>query len=233
MKKVVCVVLMAVILLAGVCAYASGFSQDPDRIEQAAKSVLMLEVYNRQGKLLATGSGFVAFDSSTLVTNYHVIDEKGTYEIIAIGDDDRNYSITKVLCADEEADIAILGFKNKTSLEPLALWAEKNLKRGAPVVAIGSPKGQKNTVSKGDISAVFADTDISVIQFTAPISPGSSGGALLNDDGKVIGITTGTLNEESQNINFAVHSAVVKAMYQAWDGTVYTLTNHKNSATFN
>lgn len=100
MKKVVCVVLMAVILLAGVCAYASGFSQDPDRIEQAAKSVLMLEVYNRHGKLLATGSGFVAFDSSTLVTNYHVIDEKGTYEIIAIGDDDRNYSITKVLCAD-------------------------------------------------------------------------------------------------------------------------------------
>lgn len=51
MKKVVCVVLMAVILLAGVCAYASGFSQDPDRIEQAAKSVLMLEVYNRQGKI--------------------------------------------------------------------------------------------------------------------------------------------------------------------------------------
>lgn len=233
MKKVVCVMLMAVILLAGVCAYASGFSQDPDRIEQAAKSVLMLEVYNRQGKLLATGSGFVAFDSSTLVTNYHVIDEKGTYEIIAIGDDDRNYSITKVLCADEEADIAILGFKNKTSLEPLALWAEKNLKRGAPVVAIGSPKGQKNTVSKGDISAIFTDTDISVIQFTAPISPGSSGGALLNDDGKVIGITTGTLNEESQNINFAVHSAVVKAMYQAWDGTMYTLTNHKNTATFN
>lgn len=232
MKKVVCAVLMAVILLTGVCAYASGFSQDPDRIEQAAKSVLMLEVYNRQGKLLATGSGFVAFDSSTLVTNYHVIDEKSTYEIIAIGDDDRRYSITKVFCADEEADIAILGFKDKTSLEPLPLWAEKNLKRGAPVVAIGSPKGQKNTVSKGDISAILTDTDISMIQFTAPVSHGSSGGALLNDDGKVIGITTATLKEESQNINFAVPSSAVKAMHQAWDGSVYTLTNHKNTAKF-
>ncbi len=230
MKKVVCAVMIAVILLAGMCAYASGFSQDPDRIEQAAKSVLMLEIYDRQGRLIATGSGFVAFDSGTLVTNYHVIED--AYRILAISDDDQSFSITKVFCADEETDIAILGFENKTTLEPLTLWADENLKRGAAVVAIGSPKGRKNTVSKGDIGAISTDMGVLMIQFTAPISHGSSGGALFNDEGKVIGITSATLKAESQNINFAVHSAVVKAMYQAWDGSVYTVTNHKKTARF-
>ncbi len=231
MKKVVCAVMTVVILLAGMCAYASSFSQDPDRIEQAAKSVLMLEIYDRQGRLIATGSGFVAFDSGTLVTNYHVIED--AYRILAISDDDQSFSITKVFCADEETDIAILGFENNTTLEPLTLWADENLKRGAAVVAIGSPKGRKNTVSKGDIGAISTDMGVLMIQFTAPISQGSSGGALFNDEGKVIGITSMILKEESQNINFAVSSAVVKAMYQAWDGSVYTVTNHKNTARFN
>lgn len=228
MKKVVCAVLMIVALLAGMCAYASGFSQDPDRIEQAAKSVLMLKMYDQRGNIIKRGSGFVAFDSGTLVTNYHVIND--AYEIYAVSDDDKSYMVTKVLCADEELDIAILGFEKKTSLEPLTLWADRNLKRGAPVVAIGSPMGRKNTVSKGEISAIYADANISEIQFTAPISHGSSGGALFNDDGKVIGVTTAILEAESQNINLAVPSAVVKAMYQAWDGRVYTVRNHKSSA---
>lgn len=223
--------MMIAILLTGMCAYASGFSQDPDQIERAAKSVLMLEIYDRQGRLLATGSGFVAFDSATLVTNYHVIED--AYKILAISDDDKSYSITKVFCADEEADIAILGFETPTALEPLTLWADKNLKRGAAVVAIGSPKGQKNTVSKGDIGAISTDMGVPTIQFTAPISHGSSGGALFNDEGKVIGVTSASHKEESQNINFAVSSAVVKAMYQAWDGSVYTVTNHKNTARLN
>lgn len=230
MKKVVCAVMMIAILLTGICAYASGFSQDPDQIERAAKSVLMLEIYNRQGQLIATGSGFVAFDSGTLVTNYHVIED--AYKILAISDDDKSYSITKVFCADEEADIAILGFETPTTLEPLTLWADKNLKRGAAVVAIGSPKGRKNTVSKGDIGAISTDMGVPTIQFTAPISHGSSGGALFNDEGKVIGITSATLKAESQNINFAVNSVVVKAMYQAWDGSVYTVTSYKKSARF-
>lgn len=235
MKKIVCAVLMAAILLAGMGAYASGFSQDPDRIEQAAKSVLMLEMYNRQGELFARASAFVAFDNGMLVTNYHVIAIEDVSKILAISDDFGTHAVTKVFCADKNADIAILGLKFKTPLlEPLPLWAEENPKRGMPVVAIGSPVGWLNTVSMGHISGVFEDGDTPMLQFTAPISRGSSGGALLNDDGKVIGVTTGSImGEDVQNVNYAVDIAAVKAMYQAWDGSVYTLTDYKNTARLN
>ncbi len=231
MRKIACAVLMIAILLTGMCAYASGFSQDPDRIEQAAKSVLMLRVYNRQGEILATASAFVAFDNGTLVTNYHAIAGEDVFRILAINDDGGTHVVTKVFCADKNADIAILGFQYPSSLlEPLSLWAEENPKRGMPVVAIGSPLGILNTVSKGNISVAFKASGIPIIQFTAPISQGSSGGALLNDDGRVIGVTTGSEIEDAQNINYAVNIAAAKAMYQAWDGSVYTLTDYKDTA---
>lgn len=67
-------------------AGASGFTTDPNAINQAAQSVLMLEVYNSKGIHFASGTGFVAFDSKTLVTNYHVI-EDGSY-LIGITDND-------------------------------------------------------------------------------------------------------------------------------------------------
>lgn len=70
-------------------------------------------------------------------------------------------------------------------------------------MAIGSPLGLLNSVSFGNVSALFKDEGVSFIQFTAPISSGSSGGALFNDKGQVIGITTGSLTE-GQNINLAV-----------------------------
>ena len=219
-------------------ALADGFSQNADEIERAAKSVLKIYVYEYESdsEPFATGSGFVAFDSSTLITNYHVID--GARLAYAVDDDDNEYLLSRVLCADEEADIAIIGFSEPTGLAPLELYPDDGLKRGASVVAIGSPKITKNTVSKGIISNVYDIDGIPTIQTDAAISPGSSGGALFNDSGKVIGVTTATYkskdeygnNTDAQNINFAVNIAVAQAMYNAWDGTQYTFRNHKTSA---
>ena len=136
----------------------------------------------------------MAFDNGTLVTNYHAIAIENVSKILAINDDGGTHAVTKVLCVDKDADIAILGLQYPSSLlEPLPLWAEENPKRGMPVVAIGSPVGWLNTVSMGHISGVFYDGDTPMLQFTAPISRGSSGGALLNDDGRVIDVTTGSI----------------------------------------
>ena len=219
-------------------ASASGFTQNADAIEQATKSVLKIYVFEKLGdnEPASTGSGFVAFSPLILITNYHVIDDAA--EVYAADDDDNIYEIDKVLCADKDADIAILGFKDSSNLKPLDLYADDQLKRGSPVVAIGSPKGLKNTVSTGIVSAQYVEDGIPLIQTTAPISPGSSGGALLNDDGRVIGVTSsGYVTKDefgedtgAQNINFAVNIAVAQAMYKAWDGTKYTLSNHKSSA---
>ena len=88
--------ILTLCLLLPTCALAeTGFSSDPDAIERAAKSVLMLEVYDADNELLATGSGFVAFDNRTLVTNYHVIEDADW--MVANSDDGYEYMVTKVL----------------------------------------------------------------------------------------------------------------------------------------
>ena len=221
-------------------AFASGFTQNGDAIEKATKSVLKLYVYDKENadvnQYIATASGFVAFSSSILVTNYHVIEDAG--EILAVDDLDNEYLLKYVLAADKAADIAILEFLKPTGLQPLELFPDNQLKRGSSVIAIGSPKETKNTVSRGIISNIYYDGDVPEIQIDAAISPGSSGGALFNDDGQVIGVTSGGYKPRddygndtaAQNINFAVNIAVVQAMYNSWDGTRYSFRNHKTSA---
>ncbi len=190
------------------------FSSDADAIEKAADSVFMLEVYSYNNQRLAVGSGFVAFDSSILVTNYHVI-EGGSY-VIAISDDKDQYLVSRLCCFDKGKDIAILQFDQATKAEPLPMDTDGKLKRSQTVVAIGSPAGLRNTVSLGNISAFYTDGGKDWIQFTAPISSGSSGGVLLNDEGEVIGITTATY-ASAQNVNMAVKVEEVIRLYDKWD----------------
>ena len=202
-----------------------GFSADADAIEKAADSVFMLEVYSNRNQRIAVGSGFVAFDSSTLVTNYHVI-EGGSY-IVAISDDKDQYLISYVCTYDKSKDIAILRFDQATKALPLPLDTDGNLKRSQTVVAIGSPAGLRNTVSLGNISAFYTNDGKDWIQFTAPISSGSSGGVLLNDEGEVIGITTATY-ASAQNVNMAVKVEEVIRLYSRWDHrTVSRMGNMK------
>lgn len=201
-------------------ALASGFSSDSAAMNKAAESVLMLEVYNSKGNCIATGSGFVAFNSSTLITNYHVI-EDGSY-IIANTDDGKQYRISDVLCANEGYDIAVLFFGRDTGMQPLTLYCGDDVQRGDSVVAIGSPEGLKNTISTGIISSAYVEDDEPWLQITAPISHGSSGGALFDDNGNVIGITSAGYIE-GQNLNFAIKADVAQAIYNCWDGNKYTL----------
>ena len=196
----------------------AAFHSDYEAINSAAQSVLRLEVYGRHNTLLGTGSGFVAFDGQTLVTNAHVME--GALYALAYTDDSKEcFRVENVLVYDEEADIAILRFSKPTGLTPLPLPREDDtLLRGEPVVAIGSPQGITNTVSIGNISLLYQENGISYIQFTAPISSGSSGGALLDDDGCVIGITTAAYVDDDdnfvQNLNLAVHISEVAARYE-------------------
>ena len=156
----------------------------------------------------------MAFDSSTLVTNYHVI-EGGAY-IVAISDDNEKYVLDQLCATDRQKDIAIFRSKDSVLAEPLPLDEDSSLKRSQTVVAIGSPAGLMNTVSIGNISAFYKKDGKDWIQFTAPISSGSSGGALLNDQGNVIGITTATY-ASTQNINMAVKAKYVISLYHSWD----------------
>ena len=186
----------------------STFLPSPDTIENAASSVLKLEVY--EGALpRGNASGFVVFDGKTLVTNHHVI-RRGDW-VIAESDKGNLYIADIVIAADEQKDIAILEFHSGTDLDPLPI-KKQELWRGGPVMAISSPHGIKNTVSFGNISALYEKKGIPIIQFTAPVSPGSSGGALFDPDGSVIGLIF-SIVEGTQNMNLAVRIEDVQELY--------------------
>ena len=89
------------------------------------------------------------------------------------------------------------------------MYSGMPLSRGQKVVAIGSPLGLFNSISDGIISGFRTFGDMSMIQFTAPTSHGSSGGALLNLYGELIGIITGGF-DDGQNINLAVDYKTVR-----------------------
>lgn len=190
------------------------FSGDADAVEAAADSVFLLEVYDARNRKIASGSGFIIFQPTILATNYHVI-EDGAY-LIAVSDDAEQYVVDQVCAADKQLDLALLLFQPSKPVKPLEYDASGDLKRSQTVVAIGSPAGLKNTVSIGNISAFFQQGNRDWIQFTAPISAGSSGGVLLNDQGKVIGITTATY-ESAQNVNLAVRVSSLVQLYKKWD----------------
>lgn len=216
MKTALLALLCVILALLPTCSGVSEctFSENPDAIENAAKSVLILAVFDKNNEILGSGSGFIAFNKQTLVTNYHVIEDADF--IMAIDEDDNIYEVDRIIGFDEKKDIAILTLAGNSALTPLELAESRDLKRGQQVLTIGSPEGLKNSVSSGIISAIYDLNETPDLQFTAPISHGSSGGALFDNSGMVIGITTASYLK-GQNINFAVSISHVVDLYSKYE----------------
>lgn len=178
-------------------------------VEKNKDSIVMIKTYDEDGSLQATGSGFCAVKENYIVTNYHVLE--GAYKVEIVTDDNQSYTIRDIKAFNYEDDLAIIS--GNFNLKPLKLVNEAKLKAGDPIIAIGSPKGQLNTVSTGNVSNADSDYDIRI---TAPISPGSSGGPLLDKSGKVVGIVFATYDsEDSQNINYAINIKYLNKLINA------------------
>lgn len=190
---------------------ATPFVENAAAIERADASVVTIFCYDYDGELAATGSGFLAFDSKTIITNYHVMTSAYTCKIST--NQDISYEVSKILCYSKEQDIAILQLAENSNLKPLDLGDSSVIKKGQTVVAIGSPLGIKNTVSTGVLSGRLMQGNMDVLQFTAPISSGSSGGALFDNNGKVIGITYAGY-ADGQNLNFAIPIELANNLYK-------------------
>ena len=193
------------------------FSDDPKAIAEASQSVVKLNCYDKSGSLYATGSGFACFEDNVIVTNYHVIQDN-VYKIEASTEAGEKFSIKSVLVADEKQDIAILATDSPHGLQLLQPGDCKTIQKGEKVVAIGSPLGLLNSVSTGVFSGYVKESSVDVLQFTASISSGSSGGALFNDSGEVLGITFASY-DAGQNLNLAIP---IERVEQLWEGTPHT-----------
>lgn len=199
----------------GNAAESTPFSDSPDAIQAASDSVVLLNCYDKKGELFCTGSAFAAFEDGIFVTNYHVISDE-VYSVVAYTEDGMMFALDSVIAYDEEKDVAILKTSAKTNIAPLPLGDSESLEKGEKVVAIGSPLGFMNTVSTGVFSAYNPLPDMVEIQFSASISSGSSGGALFNDSGDVIGITYASYTD-GQNLNVAVPISYAADLWESKD----------------
>lgn len=172
-----------------------------EELARLASSVVMIGVHDRKGEVNGTGSGIMIGREGYILTNSHVA-SGGRFYSVRVEDDDKIYSTDEVIKYNTVLDLAVLRIDRR--LDPIPLYrGEKKLVRGQKVVAIGSPLGLFNSVSDGIISGFREIDGVDMIQFTAPISHGSSGGAVLNMFGEVIGISTAGI-ERGQNVNLAV-----------------------------
>lgn len=172
-----------------------------EELAQLAESVVMIFIKDKKGKTIGSGSGIAISRDGYILTNCHVAGMGKNYSV-QIENDDKLYDEVQLIKYHPPLDLAVMRVNRE--LVPLKISdGSRAMARGQKIAAIGSPMGLFNTVSNGIISGFREIGDMSMIQFTAPVSGGSSGGAVLNMFGEVIGITTAGM-EGGQNINFAV-----------------------------
>jgi len=198
---------------------STAFSQTSsleDIIKEVSPAVVKIVVYDITGTKRGEGSGFF-IGRGKIVTNAHVIKNAYSAEVHSFLKTYEDVTITK---RDGDVDLALLAVQADGE-STIALADGTGLRPGQRVIAIGNPLGLDRTVSDGLISAVRGiPGEVQVIQISAPISPGSSGGPLLNMQGSVIGVTSASLSE-GQNLNFAIGIETLKQFLQKPDNPKY------------
>jgi hypothetical protein len=169
--------------------------------EKCAPAVFSIEVFDANGKGVKTGSGFFITGSGVAATNYHVL-SGGTAARVKTSDG-VEYEIIGVYDFDKQMDIALIQIEG-ADFTALELGKSGDVRTGDLVYTIGNPLGLYGSLAKGVVSSALRSVDGSdYIQIDAPISSGSSGGALIDAYGRAIGITSASY-QGGQNLNFAV-----------------------------
>lgn len=186
----------------------------PQQIAQRAKpATVLIRSLDLDGRAAGSGSGFFISRDGTIVTNFHVIEHAHALQVER--DTGEIFDNVYFVAADPRRDTAILRIP-AADTPALPLVSDKPAEIGSGVFVMGNPLGQTATFSDGMISARRVTNGVQLLQVTAPISPGSSGGPAMNDRGEVIGIATMFL-EGGQNLNFLVPVDHVRPMLSMGD----------------
>ena len=204
------ILLLVAVAIGPVAALAATLS--PDQIaDKVLPSVVLVVAIDSEGEPIGFGSGFVIGDG-IVITNVHVI-AGGYYVLAKLVNDDQIYEGEQLLAYNEEWDLAILSFGGLNA-PAIRIGDSNSLRIGAPVYAVGNPEGLEGTFSVGNVSAKRQLEGVSYIQITSPVSPGSSGGPVLDQSGKVIAVTTSQF-QVGQNLNFAVPVTYLKSLIKS------------------
>jgi len=190
------------VVVSGLPPIAAAASDPASQVyDRASKSVLLLLVKTPDGRLLGQGTGFVVANGR-IVTNEHVV--RGGTVFVDLGPVKLPLTVERV---DNKNDLAVLTASAELDIPPLSLASSAPV-TGTTIYAIGNPAGLERTLSTGVVSAVRTIQGRELLQISAPISPGSSGGPILDGRGDVVGVAVGII-EKGQNLNFAVPAALV------------------------
>jgi S1-C subfamily serine protease len=200
-------------------AAPSAVQSAQDIAKQALPSVVVVEMTDANGTPVALGSGFLVGED-LVATNHHVV-ATGLRGSVALLGDGVKHPISGIAGLDPDHDIAVLKVE-QVRARSLVLGHNVTVEIGQKVYVVGNPHGLAGTFSEGIVSGVRGQGPDTLIQITAPISPGSSGGPVLDESGRVIGVATATL-KGGQNLNFAVPSVYASRALSRAAGKVQPL----------
>jgi putative serine protease PepD len=210
-----------------VTAPSQGISSNPSSIAELYKHVSpsVVEIQTQTGTTPfgqqqgGTGTGWVYDEAGHIVTNEHVV-EGATNVTVKFADGTEESA--KVVGSDRSTDVAVLELdKPATAPAPLELGSATAIQVGDPVVAIGSPFGLQGTLTSGIVSAldrtITAPDGFTIdgaIQTDAALNPGNSGGPLLDEDGRVLGVNSQIASETGANngVGYAIPIETVKSV---------------------
>jgi hypothetical protein len=227
-------------------AFAQGRLDLSPIIAKVKPSVALIQVVEN-GKILGNGSGFVVDAKGMIATNFHVVD--GAKELIVTfpaDKDKRIFAVKGFVGILPGKDMALIMIDPKDKVLTALPLAKAVPAQGEPVVAFGAPLGLSDTVTDGIVSAIREgadlrdmlkrggrdeykdslgyDLDIHWIQTSAPISPGNSGGPLVNARGEVIGINS-FVSQMGQNLNFSLSTLHLQDLITKSGTTVQPLSS--------
>jgi S1-C subfamily serine protease len=198
--------------------------------KKAMPSVVLLVMEDSNGQPLAMGSGF-AVSEGVIATNMHVIEgaargyaktasqtiqpktpRSSRYIEVPLHEEPKR-DIRGIVASDPLRDLVLLSVDGM-KLPALSIGDSSEVAVGDAVYAIGNPRGLEGTFSAGIVSGVRNIGEDTLLQITAPISPGSSGGPVVNSKGEVIGVAVATF-KGGQNLNFAIPSSYLSSLISA------------------
>jgi S1-C subfamily serine protease len=202
-------------MVLGACRPAVAQQDLADMIEKCEKCVVRIEVQSKAGPSL--GSGFVVSPDGMLVTNVHVL--AGAHEAIATFPNGKSYRLQGTYFFDRNRDICISRIDDR-DLPALSLASELP-RKGEKVTALGSPQGLSFSATNGIVSAIRSESEMrsdtgrttlegTWVQVDTPLSPGNSGGPLINSAGEVVAMSTLASAGRAQNLNFGISAADIR-----------------------
>lgn len=201
--------MQAFILAAAMAATTTSAVDLRDVVKKVQPAVVFISTTDLAGEPSGQGSGFF-IAPQRVVTNVHVLRGAGAATVRLA--DGRAAPVAEVLAWNAEADLVVFSVPATASSKTVIALADRKAELGEHVVLFGNPLGLQSTVSDGIVSSLRPVPGYDeVVQITAPMSPGSSGGPLVDMSGKLLGVATMQMRE-GQNLNFAMPAAQVRAL---------------------